>query len=132
MMADNETFYAVNARDAAFSHMKNYLTTTTATQGAQGTTGATQIADWDARLMPKDGRAPFSSAGKIPFWDAEPIEMRTDIEIAAAQARQRTVEVKAKAMPRPAAKPYPKSGASSSNAGPTAKAKAKSSCRPSG
>ena len=77
MMADNGTFNDVNERHTAFSHMRSYLTMTTATQCAQGTTGATHIRDWDVPLRPQDGRVP-SASGKPPEWDSEPIEMRPE------------------------------------------------------
>ena len=111
---------------STFSHMRNYLTTTTATQSAQGTTVADHIRDWNVSLLPQDGRAPAASS-KPPFWDPEPIEMRPALEV----ARPSTAEPKTKAMPkRLVAKPMPRPGDTSSSAGHT-RARPKAKSRPS-
>lgn len=101
MMADNGAFNDVNDWHTAFSHMRNYLTTTTATQSAQGTTVADHIRDWNVSLLPQDA-----------------------LEV----ARPSTAEPKTKAMPkRLVAKPMPRPGDTSSSAGHTgARPKAKS------
>ena len=75
-LSDNGAYTALPERNAAFSLLRNYLTTTSETQGAQGSAvAAGHINGWDRPLLPRDDRPP--AAGETPpFWDKNPIEMR--------------------------------------------------------
>ena len=74
------------------------MTTTSDTQGAQGSAvAASHINGWDQPLLPRDDR-PLAAGEKAPFWDKDPIEMR-DIDLMGGAASSSTAP-QPKAMPK--------------------------------
>ena len=72
LLSDNGAYSALSERTAAFSLLRNYLTTTSETQGAQGSAvAAGHINGWDRPLLPRDDR-PLGRRGNSTVLGQEP------------------------------------------------------------
>ena len=66
--ADQGSFDAIEKRNRTFSCIHDFITTTSASQVAQGVTEVEHIDNWNVPLLPKDGRYP-PAQGVPPTWD---------------------------------------------------------------
>ena len=109
--ADSGIYDAVEERNRTFGCIHDFVTTTAASQAAQGSGDLEHIKDWKVPLMPKDGRNPPAQF-RPPVWDPHPIVMMT------TEAFQKEEERRAP-KPQPKARPTGTAGgaASSSAAG---------------
>ena len=99
--ADQGSFDAIEKRNRTFSCIRDYITTTSASQVAQGTSDVDHIDGWNIPLLPKDGRYP-PAQGVPPTWDPIPIVMMNQQQSAADDERRRA---EAGTAPPPAPEP---------------------------
>ena len=127
--ADQGLYEAIEMRNRTFSCIHDFITTTSASQVAQGAAEVTHIPRWDEPLQPKDGRNPPAHAVP-PSWDPQPIVMMNAKQMAAEEERRRK---EAASQPQPEAKARPTSpggGASESTGSAGASAKPPPKSRP--
>ena len=86
--ADQGIFDAIGKRNRTFSCIRDFVTTTSSSQVAQGTSDTTHIDGWDISLLPKDGRNP-PAQGIPPSWGPYPIVMMNAAQTAADEERRR-------------------------------------------
>ena len=86
--ADQGSFDAIEKRNRTFSCIRDFITTTSASQVAQGVTETQHIDNWNIPLLPKDGRYPPAQAVP-PTWDPHPIVMMNQQQSAADDERRR-------------------------------------------
>ena len=117
--ADQGSFDAIEKRNRTFSCIRDFITTTSASQVAQGVTEIEHIDNWNIPLLPKDGRYP-PAQGVPPTWDPHPIVMMNQQQSAADDERRRAQAGPAPPPPpEPKARPTPTGGDASSSAGAT-------------
>ena len=116
--ADQGSFDAIEKRNRTFSCIRDFITTTSASQVAQGVTEVEHIDNWNVPLLPKDGRYP-PAQGVPPTWDPHPIVMMNQQQSAADDERRRAQAGPAPPPPEPKARPTPTGGDASSSAGAT-------------
>ena len=127
--ADQGLYEAIEMRNRTFSCIHDFITTTSASQVAQGASEVTHIPRWDEPLQPKDGRNPPAHAVP-PSLDPQPIVMMNAKQMAAEEERRRK---EAASQPQPEAKARPTSpggGASESTGSAGASAKPPPKSRP--
>ena len=116
--ADQGSFDAIEKRNRTFSCIRDFITTTSASQVAQGVTEIEHIDNWDIPLLPKDGRYP-PAQGVPPTWDPHPIVMMNQQQSTADDERRRAQAGPAPPPPEPKARPTSTGGDASSSAGAT-------------
>ena len=116
--ADQGSFDAIEKRNRTFSCIRDFITTTSASQVAQGVTEVEHIDNWKVPLLPKDGRYP-PAQGVPPTWDPHPIVMMNQQQSAADDERRRAQAGPAPPPPEPKARPTPTGGDASSSSGAT-------------
>jgi hypothetical protein len=118
--ADQGSFDAIEKRNRTFSCIRDFITTTSTSQVAQGVTETQHIDNWNIPLLPKDGRYPPAQAVP-PTWDPHPIVMMNQQQSAADDERRRAQAGPAPSPPppEPKARPTPTGGGASSSAGAT-------------
>ena len=115
--ADQGSFDAIEKRNRTFSCIRDYTTTTSTSQVAQGTSDVDHIDGWNIPLLPKDGRYP-PAQGVPPTWDPIPIVMMNQQQSAADDERRRSEAGTAPPpAPAPKARPAPAGGDASSSSG---------------
>ena len=129
--ADQGAFDAIEKRNRTFSCIRDFITTTSSSQVAQGVAEMEHIENWDIPLLPKDGRYPPAQSVP-PAWDPHPIVMMTQQQAAADDERRKA---QAEPTPPPAGQPErptstggdaaSSAGATGSSAGPPPKARPK-------
>ena len=118
--ADQGSFDAIEKRNRTFSCIRDFLTTTSASQITQGVTETQHIDNWNIPLLPKDGRYPPAQAVP-PTRDPHPIVMMNQQQSDADDERRRAQAGPAPSPPppEPKARPTPTGGGASSSAGAT-------------
>ena len=116
--ADQGSFDSIEKKSRTFSCIRDFITTTSASQVAQGVTEVEHIDNWNVPLLPKDGRYPPAQAVP-PTWDPNPILMMNQQQSAADDERRRAQAGPAPPPPEPKARPTPTGGDASSSAGAT-------------
>ena len=116
--ADQGAYDAIEKRNRTFSCIRDFITTTSSSQVAQGVSDVEHIENWDIPLLPRDGRSPPAQSVP-PAWDPNPIVMMTQQQAAADDERWRA---QAGPTPPPAGaqeRPTSTGGDASSSAGAT-------------